>query len=69
MWPEALAAMCAFQAAKRAGLPHIIASCSSGRELFERGLGSDIELAAQLNVSDVAPVPWRGGFRASNGRI
>jgi 2-phosphosulfolactate phosphatase len=31
-------------------------SCSSGRELSERGFGHDVELAAQLDFSAVAPI-------------
>lgn len=37
-----------------------VASCVSGRELIEAGHGGDVELAAQLDVSDVAPVLSEG---------
>ncbi len=39
--------------------------CSSGRELVERGFGRDVELAAQLNVSTVAPVLRGDAFTAA----
>ncbi len=37
-----------------------VASCVSGRELTEAGHGGDVDLAAQLDVSDAAPVLTEG---------
>lgn len=52
--PEASSAAAAF----RAALPRLedhLRECSSGRELIERGFAEDVQLAAQLNVSPIAP--------------
>lgn len=60
--PEAMSAAAAFRAAapRLAGL---LAQCSSGKELIERGFAADVALAAQLNVSDGAPVLRDGGYQ------
>jgi 2-phosphosulfolactate phosphatase len=52
--PEARAAIAAFQGAAR-DLPGFLASCSSGKELAERGCAQDVEMAAQCNVSTAVP--------------
>lgn len=67
--PEALVAQWAFQAADRAGLPQLIAACSSGRELVERGMARDVDLAAQLNASDAAPILSMEGFYGPRRRV
>lgn len=52
--PEALAAAEAWQAA-RASIGERLLACTSGRELVERGFARDVELAAEHDVSSVAP--------------
>lgn len=53
--PEAQSAVAAFEDAQPE-LAERLRDCSSGRELIERGFAADVELAAQLNVSQVVPV-------------
>lgn len=53
--PEARFCAGAFQAAE-ADLAAIIRECGSGRELYERGFGADVEHAVQLNAYDAVPV-------------
>ena len=63
--PEAQAAIAAFEAAA----PHLAAllhQCSSGKELVELGFAPDVELAAQLDVSDCAPILREGAYEASS---
>jgi 2-phosphosulfolactate phosphatase len=52
---EARAAAAAFQDA-RDDLERLVKTCSSGRELMERGFEDDVDLAVQRNVSSGAPV-------------
>ena len=53
--PEARSAVSAFRGLEpELGLA--LRQCSSGKELIERGHPSDVELAAQLNVSDCVPL-------------
>lgn len=52
--PEAASAVAAFVDAKVA-LAENLRRCISGRELIERGYPEDVELAAQLDVSDCEP--------------
>jgi 2-phosphosulfolactate phosphatase len=61
--PEAEAAVAVFEsmASRLAG---VLPSCVSGRELVERGFSRDVELAAALDVDDVAPELVEGAFRA-----
>lgn len=59
--PEASLAIVAFEAS-HAGLIEIVKASSSGRELIERGFVEDVELAAQLNVSQYAPILREGEF-------
>lgn len=40
-------------------------SCASGRELVERGYGSDVEVAAEANSSTAVPVLEGSAFRRS----
>jgi 2-phosphosulfolactate phosphatase len=53
--PEAQSAIAAFEDFAE-DLRARLLSCSSGRELTERGFARDVELAAQVDVSTVAPV-------------
>ncbi|GAB4161044.1 MAG: hypothetical protein Fur0021_33750 [Candidatus Promineifilaceae bacterium] len=59
--PEALSAVAAFQKASPA-LHEQLHQCSSGKELIERGFAADVCLAAQLDVSDSAPILIDGAF-------
>jgi 2-phosphosulfolactate phosphatase len=61
--PEARAAIAAFEAA-RGKLREVIRACSSGRELIEGGYGSDVELAADWDISSTVPRLERGAFTA-----
>ena len=53
--PEALAAVAAWDSAK-ADVMGFLKSCASGRELIDRGFEKDVEMAAQVNVSETVPV-------------
>ena len=53
--PDALGARAAFRAVE-AELAQAVRHCSSGKDLLEWGLASDVMLAAQLNVRTCAPV-------------
>ena len=53
--PEALVALAAFRAVESA-LDNALRQCSSGKELLEWGFATDVMLAAQLNVSECAPL-------------
>ena len=59
--PEAELAIAAF-AARRSHLAEDLSVTGSGRELIERGFPIDIELAAQLDVSESVPVLRDGAF-------
>ncbi len=61
--PEAAAALAAFMAA-RDNLAAWMRGCSSGKELIEDGFAQDVELAAALNASRVAPRLHLGAYRA-----
>jgi len=62
--PEAAAARAAFEAA--AGrLSQVLAGCSSGRELIERGFPEDVALASELDAQTVAAELVDGAFSAS----
>ena len=56
--PEAAAAIAAFRAATP-DLGGFLSGCASGRELRERGLDRDVELAAEVDVSSA--VAWLDG--------
>jgi len=62
--PEAQAAVAAFEDAA-GNLSERLLACSSGRELAERGFGRDVELAAELDVSEVAAVLRGDAFVAA----
>lgn len=53
--PEAELAADAFTTI-RPHLPERLRACASGRELIDRGYGEDVEIAAELNASDVVPI-------------
>ena len=63
--PEARAAAAAFHDA-RDDLASLVKTCSSGRELIERGFEEDVDLAVQWNVSSGAPVFVKGAFLYHN---
>jgi 2-phosphosulfolactate phosphatase len=52
--PEARAAVAAFESAAPQ-LADVVAQCSSGRELADRGFSDDVDLAAMLDVSRCVP--------------
>ncbi|MBT5140440.1 MAG: hypothetical protein HOH36_17400 [Acidimicrobiaceae bacterium] len=63
--PEAQAAVASWREAE----PHIadrLRACASGRDLILKGFQSDVDLAAQVHVSDL--VPTLEGNRFVNGR-
>ncbi|MEM6400861.1 MAG: 2-phosphosulfolactate phosphatase [Cyanobacteria bacterium P01_D01_bin.116] len=53
--PEAETAVAVFNSFKNDCLD-VLKKCSSGKELIEKGFESDVELAAEINVSDCVPV-------------
>lgn len=55
MTPEASTAARTFRAVAP-DLAEWVARCVSGRELIERGFGSDVEVAVELDSSDTVPV-------------
>jgi 2-phosphosulfolactate phosphatase len=55
MSPEACAALAVFRAAE-SHLYGWMTQCVSGRELIDRGFGSDVEVAADLDASSTVPV-------------
>lgn len=59
--PEAMAAVAAFEAAK-SDLRNLVRRCGSGRELIERGFPEDVDLAAQLDISESAPTLVHDAF-------
>lgn len=64
--PEAMAAVEAFRAARRTGLVAAVTGCSSGRELAAEGFTTDVELAAEHDVSDSAPLLRDGLFQPAH---
>jgi 2-phosphosulfolactate phosphatase len=59
--PEAQAAAAVFDAC-HAQIGALLAGCSSGRELIERGSASDVELAADCGVSAAVPSLTGGAY-------
>lgn len=59
--PEAQIAIDTFSSS-RESLQSILATCSSGRELVERGFANDVALAAQHNYSTAVPILSNGAF-------
>lgn len=60
--PEAAAASAAFTGLRNA-VGHLVSASASGKELIERGLVRDTELAAQVDASRVVPVLKEYAFR------
>lgn len=60
---EAVAAIRVFESSQHATAA-VLAASGSGRELILRGFESDVELAAQLDVSDHVPLLQNGAFVA-----
>ena len=60
--PEAASAVAAFEGL-RSEIPAILSSCSSGKELTERGFESDVALASAYNVSSTVPLLEASAFR------
>ena len=65
--PEAAAAAAAWRSVTdpRAAL----LACASGRELVGRGLGDDVELAAEVDVGRTVPMLVDGAFRSASGGV
>ena len=59
--PDAELAVAAYERA-RLDLPGFLRSCVSGRERIERGFPEDVELAAQGDVSETAPILRDGAY-------
>ena len=59
--PEATSAVAVFIDA-RGELSDRLTSCSSGREVGSRGYAIDVELAAELDVTDTVPILQEGAF-------
>jgi 2-phosphosulfolactate phosphatase len=59
--PEAAMAIAAFESVSKA-LGAVLERCSSGKELIDRGFAEDVALAAELDVSTIAPRLQDGGF-------
>jgi 2-phosphosulfolactate phosphatase len=60
--PEAAVAAAAFEYF-RSNLCAALRQCGSGKELIERGFAADVDLAAQHDVSDNAPILLDRAFR------
>lgn len=60
--PEARAAASIFQSVK-SNLQTLLKQCGSGKELIERGFECDVDLAAELDVSECVPVLVDGAYR------
>jgi 2-phosphosulfolactate phosphatase len=65
--PEAAAAIAAFESVSN-GLLDVLLSCSSGRELVERGFAEDVRLAAEIDADTVAPELVDAEFLALRGK-
>jgi 2-phosphosulfolactate phosphatase len=61
--PEAGAAVGAYRVA-RSDLRTMLLACASGRELVARGFARDVEIAAQLDATDLVPILRDGAFGA-----
>ncbi|OUC12476.1 MAG: hypothetical protein B0A82_22260 [Alkalinema sp. CACIAM 70d] len=59
--PESQAAMVAYQSI-RSNLKPLLQQCGSGRELIQRGFGHDVDLSAELDVSNNVPRLIDGAF-------
>lgn len=61
--PEAAVACAAFTSLRNA-VGHLVSASASGKELIERGLVSDTDLAAEVDASTVVPVLKEYVFRS-----
>ena len=61
--PEAALAAVSFGTV-HARLADVLRDCHSGRELIDVGFGSDVDMAAELDVSEAVPVLVDGEFRS-----
>jgi len=59
--PEARMALAVYNDAKP-DLRQLLNSCGSGKELIARGFEQDVNLAAELAISECAPVLVKGGY-------
>jgi 2-phosphosulfolactate phosphatase len=59
--PEAQNAIAAFSAV-RSNLNTLFKQCSSSKELIDRGFEEDIDLAAQIDISDCVPTLINGAY-------
>lgn len=59
--PEARVARAAYEATP--SVPDAVRGCASGLELARAGFGRDVEIAVELDASDVVPVLGGGAFR------
>ncbi len=59
--PEARTAVDAYRSVRQE-LVQSLRSCASGRELVSAGFAEDVDVAAELDVSDVVPVLVDGLF-------
>lgn len=64
--PEAEIALSAFETVRNR-LHSVLLSCSSGKELSERGFKMDVELAARLNCSNAVPKLQNETYSNQNG--
>ena len=62
--PESQVAVGAFESVKTDIVDRLL-DCSSGRELVEKGFARDVELAAEVDVSEVVPVLSGDAFVAA----
>jgi 2-phosphosulfolactate phosphatase len=53
--PDAQVAIAAYHSAQPK-LEHLLKQCGSGIELIEKGFEQDVDLAAELNISDCVPI-------------
>lgn len=63
--PEAVAAVAVFDRFK-GNLAESLRQCSSGKELIAKGFATDVELAAQLNVSSCIPILHNGSYSSAS---
>lgn len=61
--PEATAAERMFTSSGD-DMTQLVRACASAREIIDRGFAADVELAIELDCSDVAPILDQGEYRA-----
>ncbi len=59
--PDAVAARAAYEGTR--DVAGAVRACASGVELIADGFGEDVEIAVELDASDVVPVLVDGAFR------